>query len=217
MSGPESDPFNAAETHEMGALAHVDVEKPKGKHEEKDKRQWGTMAPAEKHDDYIRKASFDIGIYKAYGGCVLADDSEEEDDNLGDYVQAIEYKGQTGHSEVARNTVAGVNSFGKTYFFLVKAFLGSGMLTLPMGFTNGGVGFCVGCMMLICFISIMGMETLLDARQKVGGSFSDLAERALGSTGRVVIDISLALCQVSATSEGRSGTARCTSSSLRRT
>ncbi len=199
MSGQGKNPFNATEGGEREVLVHVDAEKPKAKKEDKGNRQWGTIGEAKKPVvDVLRKASFDIGIYKAYGGCLLDDDSEDdEDQNLDDYVQAIEYKGQTRVSQIARFTAAGVNSFGKTYFFLVKAFLGSGMLTLPMGFTNGGVLFCVGCMMLICFISVIGMVTLLEARSKTGGSFSDLAEAALGTTGRVVIDISLALCQVS--------------------
>ena len=207
MSGQEKNPFNATEARELEAVVTMEKEKAKEKKDHESQRQWQTMGKVEKPTDVLRKVSLDIGIYKAYAGCLLEDDSDEEDQNLDNYVAAIEYKGQTRVSQIARFTTAGVNSYGKTYFFLVKAFLGSGMLTLPMGFTNGGVVFCIACMAVICAVSIMGMTTLLEARTKVGGSYSDLAEASTNRVGRVIVDISLALCQVILNLNGRLATA----------
>lgn len=144
-----------------------------------------------------RKITFDVEIYKAFAGCDFENDSEDEEDKVPlnpNFEPSKEYKEQTG--VISRNTVAGVNSFSQTYFFLVKGFLGSGMLTLPLGFCNGGATFCVCCLMLVCAISIMGMNTVLTTRQDIGGSFSDVAKAALGNTGKAIIDVSIALCQV---------------------
>ena len=174
-------------------------------------RKLGTIVPAKKKVG--RKVVYDIEIYKAYGGDVLEDDSGDENApkyDFGDEVQqthdeaAVPFDPSARKESeskqtvvMARVTMAGVNSWWKTYFFLVKGFLGSGMLTLPLGFSNAGGVMSIVCMAVICMISILGMTTLLEVRNLQGGSFSDVAERATGSTGRLIIDISLAFCQVS--------------------
>jgi len=182
--------FEKANEHEMN-------DKPKVK-----ARQYGAsmgVAHAGEDQDYLRRGSVDVEIYRAFAGIEFLDDSDNENDPgliETQFVPSPEYKGQAGKTVVARATVAGVNSFGQTYFFLVKGFLGSGMLTLPLGFYNGGALFCICCLCGVCLVSIMGMNTILATRAVTGGSFSDIAKSALGNIGKAVIDISIALCQV---------------------
>ncbi len=176
-----------------------------------EKRKWGaTMVPKKQT---IRKVNYEVEIYKAYGGEVLENESVDLDQNpvpggedtapAAENAAAAEPFNPNAESpakpmtEMARATIAGVNSWWKTYFFLVKGFLGSGMLTLPMGFCNGGALFSIVCMAVVCLFSILGMMTLLEVRNIKGGSYSDVASQALGKWGRTMVDISLACCQVS--------------------
>jgi len=163
-------------------------------------RKWGaTMDP----QSAVRKVNYEIELYKNFAGADLGNDSVDSDKPATgeDTTSALEpfnpNEGWTGAvNEIARATTAGVNSWWKTYFFLVKGFLGSGMLTLTTGFCNGGILFSLVCMAAVCAFSIMGMTTLLDVRKVCGGSFSDIAGQALGKFGRLAVDISLAFCQV---------------------
>jgi len=184
--------------------------KPQSDMKVEDTRKWGaTMGPMKRT---AKKINYEVEIYKAYGGADYLDDSVNNDQQpvQGGDETAPAGEGQgvaepfnpsaipdsKPRTEIARATTAGVNSWWKTYFFLVKGFLGSGVLTLPMGFSNGGALFGVGILAAICAVSILGMLTLLEVRNLEGGSFSDVAYRALGKTGKLVIDISLACCQV---------------------
>lgn len=166
------------------------------------KRKWGaTMAP---QTTIKRKVNYEIEIYKGFAGEVFENDSIDIDkpplgEDTASALEPFNPNGETSEkpmTEMARATIAGVNSWWKTYFFLVKGFLGSGMLTLPMGFCNGGAAFSIGCMAVVCTFSILGMMTLLDVRNLYGGSFSDVAYQALGKYGKLAVDISLACCQV---------------------
>jgi len=174
-----------------------------GNDKSKKQRAWGTIGgepvKTEEPQPQTRKYSYDVEIYKAFAGGDYGSDSDKEYNQVvpdGNYIPSQEVKSPTQNTVVARATVAGVNSFAQTYFFLVKGFLGSGMLTLPLGFCNGGAVFCVSCLCCVCLISIMGMNTILTVRQKYGGSFSDIARTALGNVGKTFIDFSIAFCQV---------------------
>ncbi len=190
--------------------------------EDVEPRKYGTLVPGKQ---LYKNVAFDVEIYKAFGGANYGNDSEDEKTKFD--VEATEAfnpskdTAEKPNTVMARATVAGVNTWSKTYFFLVKGFLGSGMLTLPMGFCNGGAVFSIVCLAVVCIFSIMGMNTLLEIRTTRGGSFSDMAYEAMGSTGRWIIDISLACCQVrsilSHRFPNRSDTALSTSSSSLRT
>jgi len=162
-------------------------------------RKWGaTMGP----QSTVRKVNYEIEVYKNFAGANYGDDSVDSDkpatgEDTTSALEPLVNEGMSGAiSEIARVTITGVNSWWKTYFFLVKGFLGSGMLTLTTGYCNGGILFSLVCMAAVCCFSIMGMTTLLDVRKVCGGSFSDIAGKALGKFGRVAVDVSLAFCQV---------------------
>lgn len=163
------------------------------------KRKWGaTMLPQNKIRHHV---NYEIEIFKGFAGEEFENDSVDQEpmgENGSTGLEAFNPSGNPDKpiTEMARATVAGVNSWWKTYFFLVKGFLGSGMLTLPMGFCNGGAVFSIACMAAVCTFSIMGMMTLLEVRNIHGGSFSDVAHQALGKYGRLAVDLSLACCQV---------------------
>ncbi len=170
-------------------------------------RRFGaTMVPQKKS----RNIAYDVEIYKAFGGDAYVNDSADEDNGRADLpddtapgAEPFNPNGipdaEKPKTEVARATIAGVNTWSKTYFFLMKAFLGSGMLTLPMGFCNGGALFSVVCMAVMCTLSALGMSALLEARNVKGGSYSDVAFQAMGKPGRLLIDVSLACAQVKST------------------
>ena len=175
---------------------------PKSAIEQVAPRKYGTMLPRKKKKGHV---VYEVEIYKAFGGGEFENDSGDEAEKPGPGGDEANQITQAFNpindftkpkTEMARATIAGVNSWWKTYFFLLKGFLGSGMLTLPMGFCNGGAMFSVLCMAAVCMFSILGMTKLLEVRIAKGGSYSDMAHQALGSGGKFAIDISLACCQV---------------------
>jgi solute carrier family 36 (proton-coupled amino acid transporter) len=59
---------------------------------------------------------------------------------------------------------------------------------------NGGWAFALGCMGVSFYMTYFCLIKLLQAREKVtGGSFSEIAEAAMGKPGRYVLDLFLSL------------------------
>jgi len=74
---------------------------------------------------------------------------------------------------------------------LMKGFVCTGILYLPKAFYNGGWGFSTIAMFLSFMLTYWCCMRLMDIRIKFGGSYSELGYRAMGNTGKILVDISL--------------------------
>lgn len=86
---------------------------------------------------------------------------------------------------------------GKTFINIVKSFVGTGILFLPSAFKNGGVIFSV---ILLAFLSVLTlgcMLLLVACWEKNRGSFGEIAERAYGKPGKLFVDTTLVVAQLS--------------------
>lgn len=60
----------------------------------------------------------------------------------------------------------------KTFFTLLKSFLGTGLLLMAKGFANGGYAFSLVTLIISALISGIAGQELIETRSKVRGSFS---------------------------------------------
>ncbi|OAG20661.1 hypothetical protein CC77DRAFT_1020331 [Alternaria alternata] len=85
----------------------------------------------------------------------------------------------------------------KTFFTLLKAFIGTGIMFLPKAFKNGGMLFSSVTMILVSAITALCFELLLATRKRYGGGgYGDLGSIVVGPRFRALILISITLSQI---------------------
>ena len=84
----------------------------------------------------------------------------------------------------------------KTFFTLLKAFIGTGIMFLPKAFRNGGILFSSVTLVLVSLINCLCFRLLLDCRERYGGGYGELGAAILGPRWRSLILGSIALSQL---------------------
>jgi len=83
-----------------------------------------------------------------------------------------------------------------TAFSIFKGFVGTGILYMPLNFVNGGYVFSPVALVLSVLLTLYCSKLLLETREKVGGSFSEIGLKTLGPKGKILVDIMLATSQI---------------------
>jgi proton-coupled amino acid transporter len=84
----------------------------------------------------------------------------------------------------------------KTFFTLIKAFIGTGIMFLPKAFRNGGILFSSMTLIVVSLVTCLCFRLLLDCRERYGGSYGELGAAIGGPRLRKMILISIALSQL---------------------
>ncbi|KAL2851699.1 transmembrane amino acid transporter protein-domain-containing protein [Aspergillus pseudodeflectus] len=84
----------------------------------------------------------------------------------------------------------------KTFFTLLKAFIGTGIIFLPKAFRNGGILFSSITLVTVALISTFCFHLLLQCRRQYGGGYGDIGERIAGPKLRSLILASVAISQI---------------------
>lgn len=84
----------------------------------------------------------------------------------------------------------------QTFFTLLKAFIGTGIMFLPKAFSNGGILFSSLCLVFIAAISMWAFHLLLKCRTAVGGGYGEIGQAISGDKMRSVILASITLSQL---------------------
>ena len=85
----------------------------------------------------------------------------------------------------------------KTFFTLLKAFVGTGILFLPKAFRNGGILASSITLVMVSLITCVCFHLLLECRKKCGGGgYGELGEAIVGKRFRSVVLASIALSQL---------------------
>lgn len=85
----------------------------------------------------------------------------------------------------------------KTFFTLLKAFVGTGIMFLPKAFRNGGILFSSITLVMVSLITSVCFHLLLKARQRCGGGgYGELAEAIVGKRFRSLVLASIGLSQI---------------------
>ncbi|KAF2841101.1 hypothetical protein M501DRAFT_1013917 [Patellaria atrata CBS 101060] len=84
----------------------------------------------------------------------------------------------------------------RTFFTLLKAFIGTGIMFLPKAFKNGGILFSSITLVVVSLVTSLCFYLLLQCRKRYGGGYGELGEAIGGKTLRSLILVSIALSQV---------------------
>lgn len=84
----------------------------------------------------------------------------------------------------------------KTFFTLIKAFIGTGIMFLPKAFRNGGILFSSMTLVGVSLVNCLCFRLLLDCREKFGGGYGELGATISGPRFRKLILASIALSQL---------------------
>ena len=85
----------------------------------------------------------------------------------------------------------------KTFFTLLKAFIGTGIMFLPKAFKNGGMLFSSITMIVVSAVTALCFELLLATRSRYGGGgYGDLGQIVVGPRFRSLILVSITLSQI---------------------
>lgn len=84
----------------------------------------------------------------------------------------------------------------KSFFTLLKAFVGTGIMFLPKAFNNGGILFSSILLVVISLVSTLAFHLLLQCRARYGGGYGELAEAIVGPRMRSLVLASITLSQL---------------------
>ena len=138
-----------------------------------------------------------LALYGNFAGEIL-DDSD--DDTSDEESQTSESRPLLQRSKTPRSrkpTEAGDAGLTKSFFTLLKAFVGTGILFLPKAFNNGGILFSSIVLVVVSCLTTLCFRLLLQCREKYGGSgYGDLGQEISGTALRRLILSSITISQL---------------------
>lgn len=142
-----------------------------------------------------------LDLYGSFAGEDLADTDDEaiEDDTDDEDDRPTERRPLLNQrkSSKANRSAQGDASTLKTFFTLLKAFIGTGIMFLPKAFNNGGIVFSSMCLVSISLISMLAFHLLLQCRKQIGGGgYGEIGEAIGGPKMRAIILSSVTLSQL---------------------
>ncbi|KAK1065376.1 hypothetical protein LTR33_011850, partial [Friedmanniomyces endolithicus] len=151
-----------------------------------------------------------LELYGSFAGEDLFDEDEDEDDSAIDDRETHDGEEQEdrgppterrpllGRRKTTKKFAReGDASTMKTFFTLLKAFIGTGIMFLPKAFRNGGILFSSITLVSVSMITTLCFMQLLQCRkQHGGGGYGDLGAVIVGTRLRSLILASITLSQL---------------------
>lgn len=139
-----------------------------------------------------------LDLYGDFAGEDLADSDEEaiSDEEEGQPDERTSLLGRRANARAARAARSANAGTTKTFFTLIKAFVGTGIMFLPSAFNNGGILFSSIAMVIVSAITMVAFHLLLECKKKVGGGYGELGHAIAGEGMRNLILWSIALSQL---------------------
>ncbi|EHK19277.1 uncharacterized protein TRIVIDRAFT_172255 [Trichoderma virens Gv29-8] len=148
-----------------------------------------------------------LDLYGSFAGEALEDTDEDEDESavIEGPEEAIEDDEQRPllvrpkadrRKSSRRRGREGDASTVKTFFTLIKAFIGTGILFLPKAFRNGGILFSSLALVSVSLVNCFCFRLLLDCRHKYGGGYGEIGQAIVGPRFRSLILASIAISQL---------------------
>ncbi|KAK4151605.1 transmembrane amino acid transporter protein-domain-containing protein [Chaetomidium leptoderma] len=139
-----------------------------------------------------------LDLYGSFAGEDLVDtdeeaitDEEEEEEAAGERRPLLRQR--VSSTRVPRSAEAGTV---KTFFTLLKAFVGTGIMFLPKAFGNGGILFSTIAMLSISAITMVAFHLLLQCKLHYGGGYGEIGNAIAGPKMRALILFSITLSQL---------------------
>lgn len=138
-----------------------------------------------------------LALYGSFAGEDLAESDDEaiesEDEEAQEPNEQRPLLGRRKSSRVGKKGDAGTT---KTFFTLLKAFIGTGIMFLPKAFNNGGILFSSITLLTVATISALCFHLLLQCRERYGGGYGELGEAIGGPKMRSLILSSITISQI---------------------
>ncbi|KAI0024000.1 transmembrane amino acid transporter protein-domain-containing protein [Xylariomycetidae sp. FL0641] len=143
-----------------------------------------------------------LDLYGSFAGEDLADSDEEavtEDEEAGgedgppDENRPLLGRRRSSRALRQRSATA---STKKTFFTLLKAFVGTGIMFLPKAFNNGGILFSSMTMLTVSVITMLAFHLLLACKAQYGGGYGEIGDAIAGKRMRGLILVSITLSQL---------------------
>jgi len=144
-----------------------------------------------------------LNLYGSFAGEDLGDsddeaitDTEDEQEDQ-DADQSSERRPLLRQKSTKRAKAEGNAGTTKTFFTLLKAFIGTGIMFLPKAFNNGGILFSSMTLIIISIVSMLAFHLLLQCRSSIGGGgYGEIGHAIGGSKMRNIILGSITLSQL---------------------
>lgn len=137
-----------------------------------------------------------LDLYGSFAGEDLADSDEEaiisEEEEEGERRPLLRQR-VISRVPAPRSANAGTV---KTFFTLIKAFVGTGIMFLPKAFSNGGILFSSITMVALSVITMVAFHLLLQCKLHYGGGYGEIGHAIAGPKMRTLILFSIALSQL---------------------
>jgi len=144
-----------------------------------------------------------VSFLDLYGNFAGEDLGESEDESIldGPDGQSEEQSSETrpllGRRKSSRRPPrTGDATTKSTFFTLLKAFIGTGIMFLPKAFKNGGILFSSIILISVSILSCICFRLLLQCRERYGGGYGELGAAVGGPKLRIMILSSIALSQI---------------------
>jgi solute carrier family 36 (proton-coupled amino acid transporter) len=137
-----------------------------------------------------------VDFLDLYGSFAGEDLHESEEESNIDDVEEGERRPLLPRRKSTKASRPGDASAAKTFFTLLKAFIGTGIMFLPKAFQNGGLIFSSVTLVSVSIISTIAFHLLLKCRERYGGGYGELGDAIGGSKMRAIILSSITLSQL---------------------
>jgi len=143
-----------------------------------------------------------VSFLELYGNFAGEDleDSDDEETAIEDeeaHTEVDEQRPLLGRRKSSRRARAqGDASNVKSFFTLLKAFIGTGIMFLPKAFKNGGMLFSSITLITVAAVTMLCFQLLLECRSRYGGGYGELGQAIGGRRLRSLILSSITLSQI---------------------
>ncbi|KAH9905831.1 transmembrane amino acid transporter protein-domain-containing protein [Xylariomycetidae sp. FL2044] len=143
-----------------------------------------------------------LDLYGSFAGEDLADSDDEAvteeggDDDDDNDERPSETRPLLARRKSSRAPRSATATTRQTFFTLLKAFVGTGIMFLPKAFNNGGILFSSLTMLVVSAVTMLAFHLLLACKKKYGGGYGEIGEAIAGSRMRGLILGSITLSQL---------------------
>lgn len=139
-----------------------------------------------------------LDLYGSFAGLDLRDEDDDDESVIDDDDdQPSERRPLLGRRKSSKRFKReGDASTTKTFFTLLKAFIGTGIMFLPKAFRNGGILFASITLVTVSLLTTVCFRLLLKCRKRYGGGYGELGEAIVGPKFRSLVLTSITLSQI---------------------
>ncbi|KAI1645289.1 transmembrane amino acid transporter protein-domain-containing protein [Daldinia loculata] len=140
-----------------------------------------------------------LELYGSFAGEDLEDSDDEailSEEEREEEEEPSETRPLLGRRRASRAQRSATASTKQTFFTLLKAFIGTGIMFLPKAFNNGGILFSSLTMLAVSTVTMLAFHLLLACKAKYDGGYGEIGHAVAGKFMRGLILFSITMSQL---------------------